>query len=214
MGSTAESFGCVPFTQEEGEQEILTLVMEEQSGDYAPYLYLYPERTELVHIELPDPSRIPAADPEYSAKGWDVIATPSGQLITSEGQRSFLFYEILLDPKELQYDSGWCVPGRQAQASIESAMADYGFLDHELADFAEFWDPVFPSARFITVYPQLDAYELFIDPAPRSLMSVNFAIAPGCREVAPPVIKPMSRAGSHAIEWGVIILGDLEEPSL
>ncbi len=166
-----------------------------------------------MRVKLFDPERLLAADPPYPPGGWELLAHPDGRLATAEGPRDKLFYELALDPTAFQYAQGWCTTGAQAQASIEAAMLDLGFLPHEIADFATFWDPSFPDASTLTVYPQLRSlYALPIEPAPDRLLRTLFVLERGCREVQAPDLEPMARTGYHAAEWGVVILRGLDQP--
>ena len=75
----------------------------------------------------------------------------------AEAKEGQLLLEALVENiGVLSEESGCCVPGNLAQASIEDAMSDYGFLESEIEDFAEFWDPVFPDAKWITVRPKVE----------------------------------------------------------
>ena len=213
IGCTGGCYGCAPFTIGEGEISEVDLYMDYTEGDWAPYLYLYPEVPTAVDVRLFDRDRLLAAEPAYPPEGWQVVAHPDGTLETAEGPKGFLFYELALDPTAFQYAQGWCAAGHQAQATIEHAMKDMGFLPAEIADFAEFWDPVFPDSAQLTIYPQTRSlYALPIQPAPDSLLRALFVLQPGCRSVTPPAFERADRSGFHAAEWGVVISRGLDEP--
>jgi hypothetical protein len=180
-----------------------------------PNIYLYPTEPTDISVRIPAWRRITESEPRYPMDGWRVTAEPDGTLETSAGPRDYLFYEMKFDAQRFQHDEGWCVPGNLAQASIEDAMADMGFLQPEIDDFSEAWDSEFPPAPWMTVYPQVqDLAELRIFPAPDALLRAWFVVTDGCRPVAAPQITPVARTGYHAAEWGVAFEGALERPTL
>ncbi|MBN1335864.1 MAG: hypothetical protein JXB39_07870 [Deltaproteobacteria bacterium] len=208
-----KGYGCTGFQTFPETCAEVELVLDWYTGDWAPYLYLYPERPTRVRVGLGDPERVTLSDPPYPDTGWTVRAFPDGRIETPEGERDFLFYEIALDPTRFQYDEGWCVEGRHAQASIEAALVDWGFLPTEVGDFAGFWDGEFPEADLLTVYPQVGAtYPIRLDPRPDHFLRVEFVLEAGCRDVTPPGIEPMPRQGFHAAEWGLVLLDPLAQP--
>jgi hypothetical protein len=201
-GATASSEGCAEVNLE---------VRFRVPAD-APNIYLYPEEPSAVKVRLPRPERITASDPPYPDHGWEVLAFPDGQLATIDGPRDYLFYEVQVPASDFQRRQGWCVEGHLAQASIETAMEHMGFLDHEIADFSEFWDASFPIAPWITVYPQRDdeLTWLRIRPEPDHLLRAWFVIDAGCHPTEPALLEPMDRSGYHAAEWGLAALPPLK----
>ena len=166
-------------------------------------------------VRIPNWRRITESEPRYPVDGWKVTALPDGRLITPAGVRDFLFYELNAETSRFQTDAGWCVRGGAAQASIEEAMDDMGFLPNEIADFSEAWDPEFPAADWITVYPQVDTLTgLRVDPQPENMLRAWFVVADGCRPVEAPVIERVDRVGYHAAEWGLAFAGNLEKPTV
>jgi len=169
-----------------------------------PNLYLYPERATDIRVRIPAWKKITESEPRYPVDGWKVRASPDGRLSTKAGPRDYLFYELAWDPTRFQTAEGWCVPGSMAQATIEDAMSDMGFLPHEVQDFADAWDADFPAAEWMTVYPQVDDLSaLTVDPEPRNLLRAWFFVADGCEAVIPPQLPHVERVGYHAAEWGI-----------
>jgi hypothetical protein len=176
-----------------------------------PNVYLYPEAPTKVAVTIPAWKKITESEPRYPVDGWRVTAYPDGRLATKAGPRDYLFYELMFDAGRFQTEDGWCVPGATAQASIEDAMADMGFLPNEITDFADAWDPIFPAAAWMTVYPQVDDLSaLRIDPAPDHLLRAWFLVAEGCDAVVAPQIAPVPRTGFHAAEWGIAFRAPLD----
>lgn len=207
VASAGDCWGSADFAITLGEVTEVRLELTASAVDRAPYLYLYPLEPTATHVRLPDPDRVVLAEPSYPEQGWDLLALPDGTLLLDDGPRSFLYYELVLDRSAFQFERGWCARGHQTQAGIEQAMADWGFLPVEIEDFAEYWDPRFPSRGWQTVYPQgPELYELRIQPPPERLLRVNFVVRSGCHPVEPFLFEPLPRNGYHAAEWGVVLL--------
>ncbi len=180
-----------------------------------PNVYLYPEESTAVRVALPSWKRVTESDPRYPIDGWRVLAHPDGRLETPAGPRDYLFYELTWETDRFQYEEGWCVPGRHAQASIEDAMADMGFLQNEIVDFSDAWDATFPAAAWMTVYPQVDGLSpLVVEPAPDELLRAWFVVADGCQPVRAPELPRAERVGYHASEWGISFLEPLDRPTV
>lgn len=180
-----------------------------------PNVYLYPENTADIRVAVPAWQKITESEPRYPLGGWRVTAFPDGRLATKAGPRDFLFYELLFDVERFQTEAGWCVAGSVAQATIEDAMVDLGFLPNEVTDFADAWDDSFPSASYMTIYPQVtDLSLLHIDPAPHNLLRAWFLVADGCDAVVPPQLEPVPRVGYHAAEWGIAFRAPLDRAEI
>ncbi len=193
----------------------ITVELEETIFVDKPNVYLYPPSPTEIQVQIPAWRKITAADPAYPVEGWRVTAWPDGLLDTDAGERDFLFYELAFPPQRFQRDAGWCVRGNVAQATIEDAMADMGFLPNEIADFSEAWDGGFPKARWMTVYPQLDDLSrLNIQPEPEHLLRAWFLVTEGCARVQAPELPAVERSGYHAAEWGVAFLAPLDRPEV
>lgn len=193
----------------------VTIALDEMVYADKPNLYLYPEVPTPVRVAIPAWKHITESEPRYPIDGWRAVAHPDGVLATPVGPRDYFFYEMTWDPSRFQTEEGWCVPGTTAQASIEDAMADLGFLDNEIADFAEAWDPTFPATRWMTVYPQFDDLaHLAIEPAPDNLLRAWFVVTDGCQSVRAPQLTPVERVGYHGAEWGVTFLKPLDRPEV
>lgn len=169
-----------------------------------PNVYLYPEQPSSIEVRIPAWQRITESDPRYPVDGWRVRAWPDGSLDTVAGRRDYLFYELVMDPAQLQAEAGWCVDGALAQATIEDAMADMGFLPNEISDFSDAWDADFPSAEDMTIFPQIERLPaLRIDPPPEALLRAWFLVTDGCHADRAPELPQVARDGYHAAEWGI-----------
>ncbi len=203
---SGDYLGCTEFSVASSEMcdAEVSVVLEPYVAVKKPNLYLYPTVPMQVAARVSRPHDVVVSDPPHGGEGWRVTAYPNGALRTGSGPRDFLFYELAYDPARFQRDEGWCVPGPQAQHSIESAMRDLGFAGNEVADFAEAWDPIFPASPWMTVYPQLhELPRVDVAPAPDSFLRAWFYVVPGCATVREPELPPFNPVGFVATEWGV-----------
>ena len=200
-----ECYGCVGFSVADGAVTNVTVELRDTIYADAPNIYLYPTEPTGVSVTLAEARHIVAAEPDYPVDGWHALATPSGLLLTEEGEADYLFYELRTPSGRLQREAGWCVEGHLAQASIEEAMALSGFLDNEIVDFSDFWDAHWPAAEWMTVYPQTRRLGgLRIHPEPDALLRLWFVVEDGCAPVEAPTLPEVVREGFHASEWGVV----------
>lgn len=210
-------YGCDSFTVSDGECTNVNITMDEIITVDAPNIYLYPEQPTATHVRIENPQEITITDPEYDPKtGWWSLAYPDGQLLTQDGWKDFLFYELAMDGRQFQREEGWCATGKRAQLSVESSMAQYGFNGPEIDDFSEFWDSEFPTSKSYTIYPQTEGLRrLDISPKPDSFLRVWFLIENGCNSNVRPVEIPHFKAeGFVATEWGVLFSGGLKGPKV
>lgn len=198
---------CEPVSMELGQRDDDPWVDSD-----APNLYLYPTTPSTLSVRLPRPERLKATDPPYLGHGWEVAAWPDGRLSTQAGPRDFLFYEVRVALADFQRSAGWCSARSQALADMETAMATVGFLDREIADFAEFWDRELPAAPWLTVYPQRDPAPPDIEPRPDHLLQLWFLVERGCAPVDAPDLAPTPRRAYHAADWGVVLGPGLASP--
>lgn len=200
-----DCYGCVAFAVSSGEVTEVDLRLQETIYADAPNIYLYPEVATDVNVRLSQARNIAVAEPDYPIGGWRVRAMPDGTLIADGDVIDFLFYELRAPALQLQYEAGWCVPGRLAQGSVEEAMAQSGFNAAEIEDFADFWDAWWPDAAWMTVYPQTARLgRLVVDPEPDSMLRLWFVVEDGCAVVDEPVLPQVERHGFHVAEWGVV----------
>ena len=144
-GSSSSCFGCESVSITEGSCTNVSMSIYEPVYVDAPNIYLYPEQPTATHVRIANPQDITLSDPPYRAhQGWWSIAHPDGQLLTKQGWKDYLFYELVMDGRRFQRSEGWCASGNRAQLSIESAMAQYGFNGSEIQDFSDFWDSEVP----------------------------------------------------------------------
>ena len=99
-----------------------------------PVIYLYPEETTRVTVELELPGQLTCTYPAYK-DGWTVIAEPDGTLTDDGGQTyNYLYWEGETD---IRYDftQGFCVAGADTAVFLESTLAQLGLTRREANEF-------------------------------------------------------------------------------
>ena len=177
-----------------------------------PNIYLYPtERSSFsVQLKFPSGGKVIESIPAYRS-GWQVDAEPNGRI---NGAYDYLFYECET-PDLFQYSSGWIVSRDSLAGFFERNLTETGFLEHERADFLEYWIPLLGDHSAYVIYPQ---YSPDIEP----IVSVSFTRTPDSflrlfyiikgsessgRSVKlnTPVIPSFERKGFAVTEWGVVL---------
>lgn len=172
----------------------------------APNIYLYPESTTNVRIELGFPfgGQIVESKPYYD-NGWDINVTPDGMI---NEQYEYLFYEVLMSTP-LNHRAGWLLDGSSFEGELRGLLSSRGFVGREIDDFVEYWVPRLEGSPWYAVYPQ-DAESMItldISPRPDNILRALFLIRPLAYQVsipAPPDQGTFVRKGFTVIEWGVI----------
>ena len=98
---------------------------------HKPVIYLYPEETTEVTVELDLPGELTCTYPAYE-DGWRVTAAPDGTLTDGKGQTyNYLYWE---GETATQYDlsEGFCVAGADTAAFLEEALAQLGLTRDDI----------------------------------------------------------------------------------
>ncbi len=174
-----------------------------------PVVYLYPEETMEVFVDVEPTGGISISDPELS-DGWNVVATPDSKIFNfgDGGVYPYLFWEgyayDFVTPEE-----GFVVEGDGVEKFFDEKLAVLGMNEIEIADFKEFWVPILSEDPyyFITFISQedFDKYApLTVLPEPDSVIRVFFDYK-GLDEkveVAEQKLVTPEREGFTVVEWG------------
>jgi hypothetical protein len=202
-------YGCAEASVDRGEEKSLDLTLTKKM-DRAPYIYLYPPRSERVRVKLDfaPGARLVASDPPYG-QGWTVRADPSGRL---DGRRDFLFYESTVGEAPFQERAGWAVPSADIFGWLEDTLPHLGLNRAETQDFLDYWRDELPWAPCYEIYPQwnqdLDEHvALDVMPRPRSALRLWLLIDgnPLCAPLPEPRVPVFVREGFTLVEWGVVL---------
>lgn len=204
-----------------GEKELLSLsqrgneiVPADETVVRKPALYLYPTKRERIKVELKIDGRITESDPPYNDH-WLVEADPKGNLST--GHR-YLFYEAKLNSPLRLSPKGWVVKREELSTWMDKTIPKLGLKGREIEDFKSYWLNELPDAPYYVIR-RIDESSLSekltlkIDPQPDRLIRVFLHIEPTDRPISiepERLINEPQRAGFTAVEWGVVIRGEVE----
>lgn len=174
-----------------------------------PVIYLYPEETMEVFVNVEPTDGISVSDPELG-DGWNVVASPDGKILNYGDYKvyPYLFWEgfaaNFVTPEE-----GFVVAADTVDGFFDEKLEYMGMNATEIADFKEFWVPRLAEDPyyFITFVPQeeFEAYApLTVEPAPDSVLRVFFDYK-GLEEAVEVVeqeLETFEREGFTVIEWG------------
>jgi len=174
-----------------------------------PVIYLYPEETMKVSVNVEPAGGISISDPELG-DGWNVVATPDSKIFNfgDGGVYPYLFWEgyayNFVTPEE-----GFVVEGEGVEKFFDEKLAVLGMNEVEIADFKEFWVPILSEDPyyFITFIEQedFDKYApLTVEPAPDSVIRVFFdynGMDEKVEVVEQKLVTP-EREGFTVVEWG------------
>lgn len=177
-----------------------------------PVIYLYPTKTQLVHVEVVPAGGMSVSDPAYGS-GWNVLATPESRLTNLADGRvyPYLFWEgrggMYTTPPR-----GFSVKREDVHAFLVAKLSQLGLNDKETADFIEFWEPKMQAAPyyFVTFMGNdiMDALApLSISPTPDTLIRVLMDFTPLQQpaQVTGYAIRTPIRKGFTVVEWGGVL---------
>ncbi len=178
-----------------------------------PVIYLYPEKTTQVHVEVKPAGGLSFSEPAYGT-GWDVIAGPHSNLIeTKSGQTyPYLFWEGRGGLYETP-ERGFVVAQADVESTLREKLATLGLNTKETNDFLEFWLPRMQAKPyyFITFLgtSQMNVLApLSITPRPDTIFRILMDFTP---LDTPITVEPLrlgrtpERKGFTVVEWGGVL---------
>jgi hypothetical protein len=158
-------------------------VIEGEQGDmnYKPVIYLYPEESMDISVQLNFEKRIfTTIYPKFNGKNtWNVHAKPNGDILIKDKTYPYLFWEAeSYNPQET--NEGFIVTEENAEKFLEEKLDILGLNEKEKTDFITYWLPVllrnklslcsFQSKKFF------NNIELNVTPKPDSMIRVFLTI--------------------------------------
>ncbi|MBI5728360.1 MAG: hypothetical protein HY984_01245 [Candidatus Magasanikbacteria bacterium] len=178
-----------------------------------PVIYLYPEKSLDVRVEIKPSGGLTKTEPEYGADGWRVRATPASALFNyADGKiYPYLFWEGRSGGPE-RPAAGFVWKREEVSVKLSETLARAGLNPREIGDFLEFWQAkltVKPYV-FVTFFPQRQfdlMAPLTITPRPQIVIRVFMDYEPldAPREVEPLSLKSPVRRGFTVVEWGGVL---------
>lgn len=177
-----------------------------------PVLYLYPEDTTEVNVQLAlhEDHQIAYDYPAYDKQtGWNVRATPNGIMEYNDRNYYCLFWETEGPAIAQDLTEGFVVKKENAQEFLEEKLHQLGLNDKEANEFIIYWLPKMEQSPYSAIYFAKDEYEevakLNISPQPDQLIRIMMLVEP----LETPIkldeqILPErpKRKGFTAVEWG------------
>lgn len=175
-----------------------------------PIIYLYPETTTEVNVELGYPDKLITSYPHYT-NGWKIKATPNGDLVDLATNRKLyaLYWEGDRGSFEVT-NEGFVVSSSEAANFLEEKLALLGLNEREAEEFIVYWLPILEEheynyVRFAT-NEEIDNYmPLKISPNPDTTIRVLMVTQPLERPISlKEQILPATpiRSGFTVVEWG------------
>lgn len=173
-----------------------------------PVIYLYPEQTEDVSVELIYDGELTCTYPQYDG-GWQVTAHPDGTLTDQKTGKTYnyLFWEGTAR-KDYDLSRGFVVPGEDTAGFLEEKLAYLGLNEKERNEFIVYWLPRMQDNEYNLITFQGEEYaehaKLKISPEPDSILRVFMVYKPldGPVDVPEQELEPFVRDGFTVVEWG------------
>lgn len=177
-----------------------------------PVIYLYPETTSQVSVQVAPKGGFSKTEPDYGA-GWQVIATPDSQItdLVSGKTYPYLFWEgrggLYETPQK-----GFVVAAADVHNFLVEKLSQLGLNAKERADFLEFWEPRLTGAPyfFVTFLGNQQMNQLApltISPQPDTIIRILMDFLPLAQpiEVEGFNIQTPVRQGFTVVEWGGVL---------
>jgi|GEM_PF-2599113 hypothetical protein len=176
-----------------------------------PVIYLYPSHSETVSVQLRYPAGLGYTDPLYNPQtGWQVLATPSGQLTDmADGQQyPNLVWEGNPAPISFNMHTGFVVPGDQTATFLQKELTIIGLSPSEINAYIAYWQPAMSKNPYNLIHFAGSEYtnyaKLLVSPTPNSVLRVFMVYKPLQQPVSvtPQTFPAFHRTGFTVVEWG------------
>ena len=173
-----------------------------------PVIYLYPEGTTNVSVELEYDGDLAVTYPAYD-NGWNVTAEPDGTLTNHADGReySYLFWEGE-GYGEMDFSEGFVVKGEDTVSFLQDKLSEMGMTPREYNEFIVYWLPYMQDNAYNLISFQWENYDesakLNITPEPDNMLRVFMAF----KALEEPIDIPeqnlptLQRDGFTVVEWG------------
>ena len=202
----------IEWCEEEKVIELVSMPWQDENGEpilyRKPAIYLYPEETTDVSVELEYDGALTTPYPAYN-NGWQVTAQPDGTLINHADGReySYLFWEGE-GYGEMDFSQGFVVKGEDTVAFLQEKLAAMGMIPKEYNEFIVYWLPYMQNNAYNLISFQWENYDasakLHITPEPDYMLRVFMAFKSLEQPVSVPEqeLPTLTREGFTVLEWG------------
>jgi len=143
-----------------------------------PAINLYPAEKSNIHVEVAPVGKFTQTIPLYPVGGWNVTASPDGEIAYKNATYPYLYWEAAIPDKLLNVpQKGYSVPRKDLAKLFENILPKLGLNEREKLQFTNYWLKALPASPyyFVGVVPEneIDALApLSIQPAPDSQLRV------------------------------------------
>ena len=108
-----------------------------------PIIYLYPQSELSLNLKLGKPENLTTTYPKYSPEGWDVLASPNGDLVDQNTGRKLyaLYWEGKSDFSKVNLSTGFIVKSEDVASFLEEKLETLGLNYKESEEFITYWLP-------------------------------------------------------------------------
>ena len=158
-----------------------------------PAIYLYPEESSNINVQLNINGKIINDIPEYN-NGWNVFVTKEGLI---DNKYDYLFYEAKLNKISFP-EEGWIIEYNSLEGWFDEKLPILGLNEKEISQFKEYWLNSLPEADYYEI-KLLDKeflkenMNLLITPTPDTIIRLEFYFKPISKKISinePIVITP------------------------
>lgn len=195
----------------EGKLLPLSPVKLRESNDVMlkPIIYLYPEKTQEIEVQLDYDGVLTHTYPKYTGR-WKVTANPDGALFDTKNQEYYALYWEGNPNKDYTINEGFVVPGEQTIDFLENTLSRLGLNRKEANEFIIYWLPKMENNPYNLIHFSTTQYEemarLNITPTPETLIRVMMVFKPldNPIKIKKQNLNSMSkkRKGFTVVEWG------------
>ncbi len=178
-----------------------------------PLIYLYPQQTQKVCVQLDFDGKLTSTYPTYPQDGWTVTAQPDGTLTDEQGRSyRYLFWEGVADDG-WRLENGSFVKAEDARAFLEQSLSRLGLNELEQNDFISYWLPKLQANEESFVHFAAEQYtdraRLTVSPQPDSVLRVQMLMtgvdSSNRRQLSAlpkQQLQGFARKGFTLVEWG------------
>jgi hypothetical protein len=177
-----------------------------------PVIYLYPDIPTIVQVSVKPKGEFTFTYPTYE-NGWEVTASPNGELKIGDNSYNYLFWESQqkLTFNDFEMTKGSIVSKDETISFLEKKLTEFGMNSKEQTDFITFWGPQLNknSSNFMHFVMNEDANlfaDLTISPKPKAIYRIYLVFCDSKRmsnhSITEQILPKMDRSGFVVLEWG------------
>jgi hypothetical protein len=179
-----------------------------------PVIYLYPQQTANVHIDLNSKGELGMTYPLYNKKnGWNVTADANGTITSDNKTYNYLFWDGTMEIGKFNFNAneGSIVESVNLISFLENTLTQIGMNSKESADFITYWAPkMLKNKKNFIHFMVNDNYEQIasvnVSPKPDNMLRVYMMWGKVDEEnelnPTPQSFQQLKREGFTYIEWG------------